>query len=111
MSNGKLFELKMPKFLLAVEPAEMPRGFHYIYSPHYLSLVLVVRESTQLVIFYKELLDNFQKTYTFKGIEQFRLVMLQNNVEAIDEEVHSPVISVDRFLDEAWEWYQTNMIK
>ena len=111
MSNGKLFELKMPKFLLAVEPAEMPSGFHYIYSPHYLSLVLVVRESSQLVIFYNELLDNFQKTYTFKGIEQFRLVMLQNNVEAIDEEVHSPVISVDCFLDEAWEWYQTNMIK
>lgn len=43
---NRFFELKMPKFLLAVEPIEMPSGFHYIYSPQYLSLILVIRTST-----------------------------------------------------------------
>ena len=32
MDNNKLFELKMPKFLLALhpEPEHLPNGFHFI---------------------------------------------------------------------------------
>jgi len=46
MDNNKLFELKMPKFLLALQPEleQKPNNFHFIYSPHYLTLVLVIRE-------------------------------------------------------------------
>ena len=58
MDNSKLFELKMPKFLLAAEPSQMPSGFHYIYSPHYLSLVLIIRERTQQVI-----LNNYEESH------------------------------------------------
>ena len=109
MSNSKLFELKMPKFLLAAEPSQMPSGFHYIYSPHYLSLVLIIRERTQQVILNNELRSKPQKLYNYNDNEQFRLVVLQNNIQQTGG-ILSPEISETQFLDEAWEWYSTNMI-
>ena len=109
MNNDKLFELKMPKFLLAIEPTQMPSGFHYIYSPHYLSLVLVIRERTQQVILNNELRSKPQKLYNYNDNEQFRLVVLQNNIQQTGG-ILSPEISETQFLDEAWEWYSTNMI-
>lgn len=109
MSNSKLFELEMPKFLLAIEPTQMPSGFHYIYSPHYLSLVLVIRERTQQVILNNELRNKPQKRYTYNDNEQFTLVVLQDNVDSTGG-ILSPKISQAQFLDEAWEWYSTNMI-
>lgn len=109
MSNSKLFELKMPKFLLAIEPTQMPSGFHYIYSPHYLSLVLIIRERTQQVILNNELRSKPQKLYNYNDNEQFRLVVLQNNIQQTGG-ILSQEISETQFLDEAWEWYRTNMI-
>lgn len=109
MSNSKLFELEMPKFLLAIEPTQMPSGFHYIYSPHYLSLVLIIRERTQQVILNNELRSKPQKLYNYNDNEQFRLVVLQNNIQQTGG-ILSPEISETQFLDEAWEWYSTNMI-
>lgn len=109
MNNDKLFELKMPKFLLAIEPTQMPSGFHYIYSPHYLSLVLIIRERTQQVILNNELRSKPQKLYNYNDNEQFRLVVLQNNIQQTGG-ILSPEISETQFLDEAWEWYRTNMI-
>ena len=109
MSNSKLFELKMPKFLLAAEPSQMPSGFHYIYSPHYLSLVLIIIERTQQVILNNELRNKPQKRYTYNDNEQFTLVVLQNNIQQV-EGILAPAISETQFLDEAWEWYSTNMI-
>ena len=109
MSNSKLFELKMPKFLLAIEPTQMPSGFHYIYSPHYLSLVLVIRERTQQIILNNELRSKPQKRYTYNDNEQFTLVVLQNNIQQVGG-ILSLAISETQFLDEAWEWYSTNMI-
>ena len=109
MDNSKLFELKMPKFLLAAEPSQMPSGFHYIYSPHYLSLVLIIRERTQQVILNNELRNKPQKRYTYNDNEQFTLVVLQNNIQQVGG-ILSLAISETQFLDEAWEWYSTNMI-
>ena len=109
MDNSKLFELKMPKFLLAIEPTQMPSGFHYIYSPHYLSLVLIIRERTQQVILNNELRNKPQKRYTYNDNEQFTLVALQNNIQQVGG-ILSLAISETQFLDEAWEWYSTNMI-
>ena len=109
MDNSKLFELKMPKFLLAAEPSQMPSGFHYIYSPHYLSLILVIRERTQQVILNNELRSKPQKRYTYNDNEEFTLVVLQNNIQQTGG-ILSPEISETQFLDEAWQWYNTNMI-
>lgn len=111
MDNNKLFELKMPKFLLALqpEPEQMPNGFHFIYSPLYLSLILVIRERTQQVILNNELRSKPQKLYKYNEYEQFNLIIIQNNVKITGGEL-APEISETQFLDEAWEWYSTNMI-
>ena len=109
MQKIKRFELKMPKFLLAFEPEQMPKGFQFIYSPHYLSLVLVIRERTQQVALNDELVHKPQKLYVCNEYEQFKLIIIQNNVKITGGEL-APKISETQFLDEAWEWYNTNMI-
>ena len=111
MDNNKLFELKMPKFLLALqpEPEQLPNGFHFIYSPLYLSLILVIRERTQQVILNNELRSKSQKRYTYNDNEQFTFVVLQNNIQQVGG-ILAPAISETQFLDEAWEWYSSNMI-
>ena len=110
MSKSRFFELKMPKFLLAVEPIEMPSGFHYIYSPHYLSLILVIRTNTQQLFLNYELQNNIRKLYECNKNEKFELIIIQNNVNITGGEL-APVISELQFLDEAWNWYRDNMIK
>lgn len=111
MDNEKLFELKMPKFLLALqpEPEHLPNGFHFIYSPLYLSLILVIRERTQQIVLNRELKNKPQKLYVFNEYEKFNLIIIQNNVKLTGGEL-APEISEAQFLDEAWEWYSTNMI-
>ncbi|MFC2467203.1 MAG: hypothetical protein ACFNUV_04990 [Capnocytophaga endodontalis] len=99
----------MPKFLLAFEPNRMPNGFQFIYSPHYLSLILVIRERTQQVALNDELVHKPQKLYVCNKDEQFKLIIIQNNVKLTNGEL-APAISEVQFLDEAWEWYSTNMI-
>ena len=108
MDNNKLFEFKMPKFLLALQP-EPEHKFHFIYSPLYLSLILVIRERTQQIVLNKELKDKPQKLYVFNEYEKFKLIIIQNNVKITGGEL-APVVSETQFLDEAWEWYNTNMI-
>ena len=111
MDNEKLFELKMPKFLLALqpEPEHLPNGFHFIYSPLYLSLILVIRERTQQIVLNRELKSKPQKLYVFNEYEKFNLIIIQNNVKLTGGEL-APEISETQFLDEAWQWYNTNMI-
>lgn len=98
---NKIVEIKMPRFLLAEEPQD--RVFKYIYSPHYLSLVLIIPEEIATVTLNKETIKKPRKTYRY-GNEVFELVLVQNNVEATGGAM-SPVISETEFLDEAWEWY------
>jgi hypothetical protein len=111
MDNNKLFEFKMPKFLLALqpEPEQLPNKFHFIYSPLYLSLILVIRERTQQIVFNRELKDKPQKLYVFNEYEQFKLIIIQNNVKITGGKL-APAISETQFLDDAWQWYSTNMI-
>ena len=111
MDNNKLFEFKMPKFLLALqpEPEHLPNKFHFIYSPLYLSLILVIRERTQQIVLNRELKDKPQKLYVCNEDEQFKLIIIQNNVKLTGGEL-APEISETQFLDEAWQWYNTNMI-
>lgn len=97
----KITEIKMPRFLLAEEPQD--RVFHYIYSPHYLSLVLIIPEDTATVTLNKDTIKKPRKTYHY-GSEVFELVLVQNNVEATGGAM-SPIISETEFLDEAWKWY------
>lgn len=97
---NKIAEIKMPKFLLAEEPQD--RVFHYIYSPHYLSLVLIIPEEITVTL-NKNNLNKPRKTYRY-GSEVFELVLVQNNVEATGGAM-SPIISETEFLDKAWEWY------
>ena len=98
---NKIVEIKMPKFLLAEEPQD--RVFHYIYSPHYLSLVLIIPEDVATVTLNKETIKKPRKTYQYEN-EVFELVLVQNNVEATGGAM-SPIISEAEFLDEAWKWY------
>ena len=111
MDNDKLFELKMPKFLLALqpEPDQLPNAFHFIYSPLYLSLILVIRERTQQIVLNRELKNKPQKLYVFNEYEKFKLIIIQNNVKITGGEL-APEITEAQFLDEAWQWYNTNMI-
>ena len=111
MDKNKLFEFKMPKFLLALqpEPEHLSNKFHFIYSPLYLSLILVIRERTQQIVLNRELKDKPQKLYIFNEYEKFKLIIIQNNVKITGGELASK-ISETQFLDEAWEWYKTNMI-
>lgn len=97
----KIAEIKMPRFLLAEEPQD--RIFKYIYSPHYLSLVLIIPEEIATVTLNKETIKKPRKTYQY-GCEVFELVLVQNNVEATGGAM-SPIISEIEFLDEAWKWY------
>ena len=111
MDNNKLFELKMPKFLLALqpEPELLPNVFHFIYSPLYLSMILVIRERTQQIVLNRELKNKPQKLYVFNEYENFNLIIIQNNVKLTGGEL-APEITETQFLDEAWQWYNTNMI-
>ena len=77
--------------------------FQYIYSPHYLSLVLVIPEDVATGTLNKETIKKLRKTYRYEN-EVFELVLVQNNVEATGGAM-SPIISETEFLDEAWKWY------
>ena len=74
-----------------------------------ITLVLVIRERTQQVILNNELRNKPQNRYTYNDNEQFTLVVLQNNIQQVGG-ILAPAISETQFLDEAWEWYSTNMI-
>jgi len=50
-----------------------------------------------------------QAKNVFNEYEKFNLIIIQNNVKVTGGEL-APVISETQFLDEAWEWYNTNMI-
>ena len=102
----KVKKITMPKFLLAEEPLEDINRFTYIYSPHYMSLILVVEENSQIMALNEENKNKPQKLFVYSPIEQFRLIVIQNNVEATGG-ILSPMITVEDFIEEAWQWYKT----
>ena len=70
----------IPKFLLACNPIVPNIDLTYIYSPHYMSLIMVIEENSEIV----RLNDTYrampQRLYVYDMLEQFRLVVVQNNV-------------------------------
>ena len=111
--NLQAVEIKVPTFLLADDPfgANKPELYvQYIYSPPYLSLILVLCDYNKLVP--NEDIDKRpQKEYVFTLDAfpmvkmTFRLIMFQNNIEQTAGEM-APVITVEEFLDNAWEFYR-----
>ena len=102
------FEIKLPKFLLAEEPTEPNDRDIYIYSPHYLSLVLVIPEDEKPVLLNEETRKKPRKTFTYED-ETFELVIIQNNVEMTGGNL-APEITEIEFLKQAYDWYKDYLI-
>lgn len=97
----KYKEIIMPKFLLAEEPKG--GDFTFIYSPHYVSLILIVPEDDATVLLNAENRKRPHKSFNYKN-ETFEFIIVQNNLEAVGEMNGYP-ITADKFLTDAWEWY------
>ena len=93
-------EIKLHRFLLAEDPTEDLNRFTYIYSPPFLSLILIIPEDDVTVLLNKDNQKRPRKTFNY-GIETFELVVLQNNVHVSEEN-----ISAEEFLNQAWQWYE-----
>ena len=98
-------DVVIPKFLLACNPIVPNIDLTYIYSPHYMSLIMVIEENSEIV----RLNDTYrampQRLYVYDMLEQFRMIVIQNNVMSMGG-IYSPVISVEQFIEEAWQWYK-----
>jgi len=98
-------DVVIPKFLLACNPIVPNIDLTYIYSPHYMSLIMVIEENSEIV----RLNDTYrampQRLYVYDILEQFRLVVIQNNVMSMGG-IYAPIISVEQFIEEAWQWYK-----
>ncbi|MCT4034892.1 hypothetical protein HZQ14_15825 [Elizabethkingia anophelis] len=97
-------EIKLPKFLLSEEPTGDMNRFVYIYSPVYMSLILIVAEDSQTVILNDEYLSKPRKTFKYE-YETFEFIIIQNNVKLTGGQL-APEISEPEFLNQAWAWYE-----
>ena len=98
-------DVVIPKILLGENPIVPNIDLTYIYSPHYMSLIMVIEENSEIV----RLNDTYrampQRLYVYDALEQFRLVVVQNNVISTGG-IYAPIISVEQFIEEAWQWYK-----
>jgi hypothetical protein len=101
-------ELTLPMFLLAENPTEDYNKFVYIYSPVYMSLILIIAEDHQTVVLNEEMRRRPRKTFHYED-EIFEFVIIQNNVLMTGGHL-APKISEDDFLDQAWEWWESYLI-
>ena len=113
MNVGDIFNQKfeiadvvIPKFLLAENPIVPNIDLTYIYSPHYMSLIMVIEENSEIVSLNDECMKMPQRLYVYDAFEQFRLIVVQNNVISTGG-IYAPVISVEQFIEEAWQWYKS----
>ena len=105
---NKPFEIKLPKFLLATEPKKEYNGIEYIYSPSYLSLIMVIHENEITSILNAENREKPRKSFEYNS-EKFLFVILQNNVAATGGEL-APEITEIEFLEQAFDWYKDYLI-
>lgn len=99
-------DVVMPKFLLAENPILPNIDLTYIYSPHYMSLIMVIEENSEIVSLNDEYMKMPQRLYVYDALEQFRLIVVQNNVISTGG-IYAPVISVEQFIEETWQWYKS----
>ena len=104
--KNEVAEVIIPKFLLAENPILPNIDLTYIYSPHYMSLIMVIEENSEIV----HLNDTYrampQRLFVYDELEQFRFVVIQNNVMSTGG-IYAPIISVEQFIEEAWQWYKS----
>lgn len=104
--KNEVADVIIPKFLLAENPILPNIDLTYIYSPHYMSLIMVIEENSEIV----HLNDTYrampQQLFVYDELEQFRLVVVQNKVMSMGG-IYAPVISVEQFIEEAWQWYKS----
>lgn len=99
-------DVVIPKFLLAENPILPNIDLTYIYSPHYMSLIMVIEENSEIVSLNDEYMKMPQRLYVYDALEQFRLIVVQNNVISTGG-IYAPVVSVEQFIEEAWQWYKS----
>ena len=99
-------DVVIPKFLLAENPILPNIDLTYIYSPHYMSLIMVIEENNEIVSLNDEYMNMPQRLYVYDALEQFRLIVVQNNIMSTGG-IYAPVISVEQFIEEAWQWYKS----
>lgn len=97
-------EITLPTFLLAENPTEDHNKYVYIYSPVYMSLILIVAEYHQTVVLNDEMQRKPRKSFQYND-ETFEFIVLQNNVIMTGGQL-APRISEIEFLDLAWEWWE-----
>ena len=102
----EIADVVIPKFLLAENPIVPNIDLTYIYSPHYMSLIMVIEENSEIVSLNDECMKMPQRLYVYDALEQFRLIVVQNNVISTGG-IYAPVISVEQFIEEAWQWYKS----
>ena len=102
----EIADVVIPKFLLAENPILPNIDLTYIYSPHYMSLIMVIEENSEIVSLNDEYMKMPQRLYVYDALEQFRLIVVQNNVISTGG-IYAPVISVEQFIEEAWHWYKS----
>ena len=104
--KNEVAEVIIPKFLLAENPILPNIDLTYIYSPHYMSLIMVIEENSEIVSLNDEYMKMPQRLYVYDALEQFRLIVVQNNIISTGG-IYAPVISVEQFIEEAWQWYRS----
>ena len=102
----EIADVVIPKFLLAENPILPNIDLTYIYSPHYMSLIMVIEENSEIISLNDECMKMPQRLYVYDALEQFRLIVVQNNVISTGG-IYAPVISVEQFIEEAWQWYKS----
>ena len=98
-------DVVIPKFLLAENPIVPNIDLTYIYSPHYMSLIMVIEENSEIVSLNDIYRAMPQQLFVYDKLEQFRFVVIQNNVMSTGG-IYAPIISVEQFIEEAWQWYK-----
>lgn len=95
----------IPKFLLAENPIVPNIDLTYIYSPHYMSLIMIIEENSEIVRLNDIYRAMPQQLFVYDELEQFRFVVIQNNVISTGG-IYAAIISVEQFIEEAWQWYK-----
>ena len=98
-------DMVIPKFLLAENPIVPNIDLTYIYSPHYMSLIMVIEENSEIVSLNDIYRAMPQQLFVYDELEQFRFVVIQNNIMSTGG-IYAPIISVEQFIEEAWQWYK-----
>ena len=105
---GRTIDLKLPKFLLAEEPTKEYIGVEWIYSPHYLSLIMVISEIDITPVLNEEKRRKSRKTFSYQD-ETFEFIIVQNNVAATGGELAPEITDAD-FLQQAFDWYKAYLM-